>query len=98
MLSNHPLLTSCQVAGEGDATGEAIVFSPEEREGVELGEIRIERVKGEEESLRERRDHIFDPVPMVEGVNVSGDSLLDVRANAYSVSERQRREAEVAKA
>lgn len=87
-----------QIAGEEDITDDATVLWPEEREVVELGEIKIEKTKGEEESLREQKDFIFDPVPRVEGVDVSADPLLDVRANVYLISGRQRREAEVAKA
>jgi catalase len=87
-----------QVAEEGDVTDNATVVWPEEREVVELGEIRIEKRKGEEESLREQKDVIFDPVPRVEGVGVSADPILNVRANVYLITGRERREAEVTKA
>ncbi|KAF2438783.1 heme-dependent catalase [Karstenula rhodostoma CBS 690.94] len=82
-----------QVAGADDAT----VLWPEDREVVELGLIGIEESKGEE-SLREQKEIVFDPVPRVTGVATSKDPLLDVRANVYLISGRQRREAEVAKA
>lgn len=87
-----------QVAGEGDVVDDATVVWPEEREVVDLGEVRIERAVGVEESLKEEKEIIFDPVPRVEGVEGSGDPLLEVRASLYLMSGRQRREAEVGKA
>ena len=47
----------------------------------------------EEESLKEQKRVIFDPIPRVDGVEVSDDPLLDVRASVYLISGRQRREA-----
>ncbi|PSN63212.1 catalase domain-containing protein [Corynespora cassiicola Philippines] len=82
-----------QVAQEGDVTDDATVLWPEERELVELGTIKVEKVLREEESLAEQKKIIFDPVPRVEGVEASKDPLLDVRANVYLISGRQRREA-----
>ncbi|KAJ4357326.1 uncharacterized protein N0V89_001901 [Didymosphaeria variabile] len=52
-----------QIAGEEDTTDDATVLWPEEREVVELGEVRIEKTKAEEESLKEQKDVIFDPIP-----------------------------------
>lgn len=89
---------TAQVAAADDVVDNATVLWPEDREVVELGEIRVEQSKGEEESLREQKGIIFDPVPRVEGVRSSKDPLLDVRANVYLISGKQRREAEVAKA
>ncbi|KAL1612067.1 hypothetical protein SLS60_000290 [Paraconiothyrium brasiliense] len=89
---------SVQIAAEGDKTDDATMLWPEEREVVELGVVRVEKTKGEEESLKEQKDVIFDPIPRVEGVDASGDPLLDVRANVYLISGKQRREAEVVKA
>ncbi|KAF2192685.1 heme-dependent catalase [Zopfia rhizophila CBS 207.26] len=82
-----------QVAEEGDVTDNATVLWPEERKIVELGTARIEKYVEEEESLKEQKSIIFDPIPRVEGVEVSDDPLLDVRANVYLVSGRERRAA-----
>ncbi|KAJ4293105.1 hypothetical protein N0V90_008387 [Kalmusia sp. IMI 367209] len=87
-----------QIAEEGDVTDNATFIWPEERRVVELGEIKIEKKKSEEESLKEQKEVIFDPIPRVEGVEASDDPLLDVRANVYLISGRQRRGAEVAHA
>lgn len=86
-----------QVAAEGDRTDDATVLWAEEREVVELGEVRVERVEGVESSLEGEKRVIFDPVPRVEGIESSGDPLLDVRATLYLLSGRERREAGVGK-
>lgn len=87
-----------QVAEAGDVTDDAQEIWPEERRVVELGEIKVEKTMSDEESLKKQKDIIFDPIPRVEGVDVSADPLLDVRASVYLISGRQRRAAEVAAA
>ncbi len=78
-----------QMAGEGDVVDDATVLWGEGREVVELGEVRVEGVvEGEGE-----RRIIFDPVPRVEGVEGSGDPLLELRAGVYLIGGRERREA-----
>ncbi|USP82637.1 uncharacterized protein yc1106_09911 [Curvularia clavata] len=86
-----------QIAEEGDVTDNATVIWPDERKLVELGAIKIEKTIGDEESLEKQRTVIFDPIPRVEGVEPSDDPLLDVRANVYLISGKQRREAEPVK-
>ncbi|KAF2476318.1 catalase protein-like protein [Lindgomyces ingoldianus] len=80
-----------QIAEEGDVTDNATVLWPEERKIVELGTVTIEKVVPDEESLKEQKHAIFDPIPRVEGIEESDDPLLEVRANVYLVSGRQRR-------
>lgn len=82
-----------QIAEEGDVTDNATVIWPEERKVVELGTIKIEKTLSEEQSLKDQKQIIFDPIPRVEGVETSDDPLLDVRASVYLISGRQRREA-----
>ncbi|KAL5418989.1 hypothetical protein PMIN04_007127 [Paraphaeosphaeria minitans] len=89
---------TAQVAAADDVTDDATVLWPEDREIVELGEIKIEKALEAEESLVEQKGLIFDPVPRVEGARASKDPLLDVRADVYLISGKQRRKAEVAKA
>jgi catalase len=48
----------------------------------------------EEESLKEQKKIIFDPIPRVEGVEPSDDPLLEVRASVYLISGKQRRAAQ----
>ncbi|KAF2109592.1 catalase-like domain-containing protein [Lophiotrema nucula] len=82
-----------QIADEGDVTDDATVHWPEERKIVELGTVKVEKSLGEGESLKQQKRDIFDPIPRVEGVDVSGDPLLEDRANVYLVSGRERRAA-----
>jgi catalase len=39
----------------------------------------------------EQRHIIFDPIPRVDGIESSGDPLLEARAAAYLMSGRRRR-------
>ncbi|KAJ4384046.1 hypothetical protein N0V86_000890 [Didymella sp. IMI 355093] len=80
-----------QIAEKGDATDNATVIWPEEREIVELGTLKVEKTLGEEESRLQQKHIIFDPIPRVEGVEPSDDPLLEVRASVYLVSGKQRR-------
>ncbi|PPQ81024.1 hypothetical protein CVT25_014484 [Psilocybe cyanescens] len=82
-----------QVAEEGDITDDATVHWPEERALVELGVVRVEGLVGEEESKKEQKYIIFDPIPRVEGIEPSEDPLLEMRAAVYLVSGQQRRAA-----
>jgi catalase len=41
----------------------------------------------------EKRRIIFDPIPRVDGIDSSGDPLLDARAAVYLMSGRRRRAA-----
>lgn len=87
------LILQAQVAEEGDVIDNATVVWPEERKIVELGRVKIGKAVEEEESLKEQKRAIFDPVPRVDGVEPSADPLLEVRANVYLISGKQRREA-----
>lgn len=82
-----------QVAAAEDETDDATVVWPEDREVVELGTVRLERLLSEEEGLREEKRDIFDPIPRVQGVEASADPLLEMRAAVYLISGRQRRAA-----
>ncbi|KAF2654567.1 heme-dependent catalase [Lophiostoma macrostomum CBS 122681] len=82
-----------QVAQDGDVTDNATVVWPEEREVVELGTIKVEGYVNDAKSKEEQKSIIFDPIPRVKGVEVSADPLLEVRANVYLISGKQRREA-----
>ncbi|KAF9698774.1 hypothetical protein EKO04_003053 [Ascochyta lentis] len=95
-LRSGPILFKllAQIAKEGDVSDDATVLWPEEREVVELGELKIEKMLNEEESSVQQKRIIFDPIPRVEGVRPSDDPLLEVRANVYLISGRQRRAAQ----
>ncbi|RMY76423.1 hypothetical protein D0863_01971 [Hortaea werneckii] len=84
-----------QVAEADDPTDDATRHWPEERRLVELGTIRLEAVTPEEESEREQKRIIFDPMPRVEGIEPSADPLLEMRAGVYLISGKERRAASV---
>jgi catalase len=83
-----------QIAEGGDITNNAIEIWPEERKIVELGMIEVEKALSDEESLKEQKQIIFNPIPRVEGVEPSDDPLLEMRASVYLISGKQRRAAE----
>ncbi len=80
-----------QVAKDGDVTDDNTVHWPEDRELVDLGTVSLTGVAPE--NAEEQKKIIFDPVPRVDGVEPSGDPLLDVRAGVYLLSGRERRAA-----
>lgn len=82
-----------QIAEEGDVTDDHTQEWPEERKKVELGTIEIKEILPVQESLREQKHIIFDPIPRVQGVEATADPLLEIRAAVYLISGRQRRAA-----
>jgi catalase len=80
-----------QLAQNQDDVTDATVVWPETRELVEFGTLALtERV---DELAPERRKVIFDPVPRVDGIDPSGDPLIEVRSEIYLQSGRRRRAA-----
>jgi catalase len=94
-LSNGPIefKVVAQLAEDGDITDNATVAWPEERKITELGTVKLDTAVDAEESKKEQKRIIFDPIPRVEGIEPSDDPLLEVRANVYLVSGRERRAA-----
>jgi len=80
-----------QLAAEGDVVDDATVAWPESREVVELGTLNLMRQVAQ--NAAEQQYIIFDPIPRVEGIAPSDDPLLEVRAAAYLMSGRRRRQA-----
>ena len=81
-----------QLAEAGDVVTDATAIWPKNREKVDFGTLTItQRV---DELTPERRKIIFDPVPRVEGIESSGDPLIEVRSELYLLSGRRRRAAE----
>ncbi|KAL2038894.1 hypothetical protein N7G274_008416 [Stereocaulon virgatum] len=80
-----------QIAEEGDVVDDATVRWPESRKLVELGEVRVEKVVGE--NAKKQKKIIYDPIPRVEGIEASADPLLEMRANVYLISGKERRAA-----
>jgi catalase len=80
-----------QLAGDGDEVADATAVWPETREEVEFGTLTLtERV---DELAPEMRKIIFDPDPRVDGIDLSGDPLTEVRSEIYLLSGRRRRAA-----
>ena len=80
-----------QIAEADDPTDDATIHWPAGRRVVELGLIELDTLLGEDESAVVQQRVIFDPIPRVEGVEASGDPLLEVRAGVYLISGRGRR-------
>lgn len=80
-----------QIAADGDVVDNATVSWPAERPEIAFGTVELTSIlpDGDTESQR----IIFDPIPRVDGIEPSADPLLDVRANAYLITGRKRREA-----
>ncbi|HXZ81035.1 MAG TPA: catalase family peroxidase [Terriglobales bacterium] len=78
-----------QVAAEGDAVDDSTVHWPDQRPVVEFGTIELNSVVPDGDA--EQRHIIFDPLPRVDGIESSGDPLLEPRAAVYLMSGRRRR-------
>jgi catalase len=81
-----------QLAEEGDVTDDATIHWPESRPLVELGSVKVDSLV--ENSNKEQKHVIMDPIPRVQGIEPSDDPLLELRAALYLISGRQRRAAE----
>jgi catalase len=78
-----------QVAQEGDIVDDATIHWPESRQLIELGRLQLTEVAGNEQQQK----IIFDPIPRVDGIEPSGDPLLELRAAIYLLSGRRHRQA-----
>jgi catalase len=78
-----------QLAAEGDAVDDSTIPWPSDRLIVELGAVELNSVIPENDA--EQRRIIFDTIPRVQGIESSGDPLLEPRANLYLASGRRRR-------
>jgi catalase len=81
-----------QVASDGDVVDDATIQWPAQRPVVEFGTVELNGLVPDEEAAQ--RQIIFDPIPRVDGIESSGDPLLDPRANIYLASGRRRRAAQ----
>jgi catalase len=81
-----------QVAAAEDIVNDATVQWPDNRPVVEFGTMELMNVLQNSEA--EQRHIIFDPIPRVDGIDPSGDPLLEPRASVYLMSGRRRRAAQ----
>jgi len=79
-----------QIASEGDIVDDATIHWPAGRPVVHFGTIALTAKAPDDE---EHRRVIFDPIPRVDGIEPSGDPLLELRAAIYLISGRRRRQA-----
>jgi catalase len=78
-----------QVAGEGDVVKDSTVHWPKDRREMQFGTVEL--MSEIQNNNAEQRHIIFDPVPRVDGIEVSGDPLLEPQASVYLMSGRRRR-------
>lgn len=81
-----------QVAGEGDIVDDATIHWPGDRPLVHFGAVALTAQAQDNEAQQQRI--IFDPIPRVDGIEPSGDPLLELRAAIYLLSGRRRRQAQ----
>jgi catalase len=62
-----------QIAADGDVTDNSTVQWPQDRPTIELGKLTLQAVVDNDAEL------IFDPIPRVQGIEPSGDPLLELR-------------------
>ncbi|HXA56842.1 MAG TPA: catalase family peroxidase [Candidatus Acidoferrum sp.] len=77
-----------QIASEDDNVTDGSVTWPDEREQIELGTIRVSKVLPDSAAAQQRL--IFDPVRLVDGVELSDDPLPAARSAVYSISYARR--------
>jgi len=80
-----------QVANDGDVVDDATIHWPEDRPLVDFGTLSLTSPVANSET--EQKHIIFDPIPRLEGIEPSGDPLLELRAAVYLMSGRRRRAA-----
>jgi catalase len=80
-----------QLAEDGDTTDDVTVHWPDSRQLLELGKLSFTAPVLDE--AHEQKQIIFDPIPRVDGIEPSGDPLLELRAAVYLLSGRRRRAA-----
>jgi len=85
------LRITVQLAEAGDVVDDSTVQWPESRTQIDFGMLQLTAVALNNEAEQNRI--IFDPIPRVEGIDSSGDPLLEPRAAIYLASGRRRRAA-----
>jgi catalase len=79
-----------QVADDKDIVDDATIHWPADRPLVHFGTVELTAKAPDDEA---HRRIIFDPIPRVDGIEPSGDPLLELRAAIYLLSGRRRRHA-----
>ena len=89
-LSRGPaeLRLVAQLAGAGDPIDDGSVSWPDDRPQLELGSIKV--MKPVADSDAAQRKLIFDPIRLVDGIELSNDPLPPARSAIYSISYSRR--------
>src|SRR5436309_12397 len=77
-----------QIAAEGDEIDDPASQWPQERERVIAGTLELTAVAPDPES--DGNIVVFDPVRVIDGIELSDDPVLRYRPKAYSVSAERR--------
>ena len=77
-----------QLAEQGDAIDDASQTWPESRPQLELGTLGLTNILKDSEA--KQRSLVFDPTHLVDGIEDSGDPLIQARAKIYSISYQRR--------
>jgi catalase len=80
-----------QVAGKNDVVDDATIHWPADRQVIRFGTV-VLAAEADDQATEQKRI-IFDPIPRVDGIEPSGDPLLELRAAIYLLSGRKRRQA-----
>jgi catalase len=80
-----------QVANENDIVDDATIHWPEDRQVIPFGTVALTAEAADQ--AQQQKQIIFDPIPRVDGIEPSGDPLLELRAAIYLLSGRRRRQA-----
>jgi len=80
-----------QVANDGDVVDDATIHWPADRRVIPFGTVALTGKAADD--AKEQKRIIFDPIPRVDGIEPSGDPLLELRAAIYLLSGRRRRQA-----
>jgi catalase len=78
-----------QLAATEDVVDDSTVHWPKDRPETSFGSLQLTGVALN--NAEEQRHIIFDPIPRVDGIEPSGDPLLEPRAEIYLASGRRRR-------
>jgi catalase len=79
-----------QIANGSDVVDDATIHWPVDRPLLHFGSVVLTAKAPDDEAHRRL---IFDPIPRVDGIEPSGDPLLELRAAIYLLSGRRRRQA-----
>jgi catalase len=80
-----------QMANPGDVADDATIHWPEDRPLLNFGKLSLTNLVPDD--AHRQKNIIFDPIPRVDGIEPSGDPLLELRAAVYLLSGRRRRQA-----